>query len=164
MCLETQCILHQTFQPPISFHYNVVIMSAMASQITSLTIVSSTVYSGTDERKHQSPASLAFVSGIHRWPLNSPHKGPVTRKMFPFHDVIMLYGYLWIVVFHEQLSTAIKLQCHEYCNIVILFLHSPTLWKGTYTFTIPSDEKWIWKNQGFEYYNAFPACLREIEF
>ena len=64
-------------------------MSAMASQITSLTIVYSTVYSGADERKHQSFASLAFVQGIHPWPVNSPHKGPVTRKMFPFDDVIM---------------------------------------------------------------------------
>ena len=64
-------------------------MSTMASQITSLTIVYSTVYSGTDERKHQSSASLAFVRGIHRWPVNSPHKGPATRKMFPFDDVIM---------------------------------------------------------------------------
>ena len=55
-------------------------MSAMAYQITSLTIVYSTVYSGTYQRKHQSSASLAFVRGIHRWPANSPHKGPVTRK------------------------------------------------------------------------------------
>ena len=45
--------------------------------------------------KHQSSASLAFVRGIHRWPVNSPHKGPVTRKMFPFDDVIMFYcGYI----------------------------------------------------------------------
>ena len=64
-------------------------MSAMASQINSPTIVFSTVYSGRDERKHQSSASLAFARGIHRWPVNSPHKGPVTRKMFPFDDVIM---------------------------------------------------------------------------
>ena len=39
-------------------------------------------------KKRQSSASLAFVRGIHRWPVNSPHKGPVTRKMFPFDDVI----------------------------------------------------------------------------
>ena len=64
-------------------------MSAMASQITSHTIVCSIVYSGADQRKHQSSASLAFVRGIHRWPANSPHKGPVTRKMFPFDDVFM---------------------------------------------------------------------------
>ena len=69
-------------------HYNDVIMSAMASQITSLTIVYSTVYSGTDERKHQSSASLAFGRGLHRQPVNSPHEGPVTRKIFPFDDVI----------------------------------------------------------------------------
>ena len=79
-------------------HYGDVIMDAMASQITSLTIVYSTVYSGADQRKHQSSASLAFVRGIHRWPVNSLHKWRVTRKMFPFHDVIMLAasdGTLW---------------------------------------------------------------------
>ena len=70
-------------------HYSDVIMGAMAFQITSLTIVYSTIYSGTDQRKHQSSASLAFERGIHRCPVNSPHKGPVTRKMFPFNDVIM---------------------------------------------------------------------------
>ena len=64
-------------------------MGTMASQITSLTSVYSTVCSGADDRKHQSSASLAFVWGIHRWPVNSPHKWPVTRKMFPFDDVII---------------------------------------------------------------------------
>ena len=44
----------------------------------------------TDRRKYQSSASLALVWGIHQWPVNSPHKGPVTRKMFPFDDVIMI--------------------------------------------------------------------------
>ena len=72
-------------------HYSDVIIGAMASQITSLTIVYSTIYSGADQRKHQSSASLAFVRGIHRWPVNSPHKGPVTCKMFPFDDVIIPY-------------------------------------------------------------------------
>ena len=70
-------------------HYCDVIMGAMASQITSITIVYSTVHLDADQRKHQSSASLAFVPGIHRWPVNSPHKWPVTRKMFPFDDVIM---------------------------------------------------------------------------
>ena len=49
----------------------------------------STVGSGADQRKNQRSASLAFVRGIHRWPVNSPHKRPVTRKMLPFDDVIM---------------------------------------------------------------------------
>ena len=70
-------------------HYDDVIMGAIASQITSLTIIYSTVYSDADQRKLQSAASLAFVRGIHRGPVNSPHKWPVTRKMFPFDDVIM---------------------------------------------------------------------------
>ena len=65
-------------------------MSAMASQITSFTIVYSTVYSGADQRKHQGSTSLAFVWG------NSPvtgefpaYQGPATHEMFPFDDVIM---------------------------------------------------------------------------
>ena len=70
-------------------HYSDVIMGAMASQITSSIIVYSTVYSGADQRKHQSSASLAFARGIHRWPVNSPHKWPVTWKMFPFDDVML---------------------------------------------------------------------------
>ena len=65
-------------------------MSEIASQITSLTIVYSTVLSGADQSKHQSSASLAFVWEIHRWPVNYPHKWPVTRKIFPFDDVIMV--------------------------------------------------------------------------
>ena len=70
-------------------HYDDVIIGTMASQITSLTIVYSAVYTDADQRKHQSSESLAFVWGIHRGPVNSPHKWPVTRKMFPFDDVIM---------------------------------------------------------------------------
>ena len=67
-------------------HYSDVMMGAgaMASQITS-----------PDQRKHQSSASLTFVRGIHRWPVNSPHKWPVTRKMFPFDDVTMK-EFVWL--------------------------------------------------------------------
>ena len=67
-------------------------MGAIASQITSLTIVYSIVDSDADQRKHQSSSSLAFVRGIHWGPVNSPHTWPVTRKMFPFDDVIMICG------------------------------------------------------------------------
>ena len=59
----------------------------------------STVYSDADQRKHQSSTSLAFVRGIHRGPVNSPHKWPVTRKMLPFDDVIMM---------HHQLTANIR--------------------------------------------------------
>ena len=65
-------------------------MGPMVSQITSLTVVYSIIYSDADQRKHQSSASLAFVRRIHQGPVNFPHKGPVTPKMFPFDDVIMM--------------------------------------------------------------------------
>ena len=71
-------------------HYCDTIMGTVASQITSRTIAYTAVYSDVDQSKHQSSASLAFVWGIHRGPVNSPHKWPVTRKMFPFDDVIMI--------------------------------------------------------------------------
>ena len=64
-------------------HYSNVIMSSTASQITGVSIVCSIVCSEADQRKHQSSASLAFVRGIHLPPVNSHHKGPVTRKIFP---------------------------------------------------------------------------------
>ena len=73
----------------LALHYGDVIMSTMASQITSLTIVYSTVYSGADQRKYQSSMSLTFVRGIHLSPVNSPHTGPAMRKMFPFDDITM---------------------------------------------------------------------------
>ena len=81
----------------LPLHYNDVIMGMMVSQITSPTIVYPTVYSGADQREHQSSASLAFVRGIHRWPVNSPHKGPVKRKIFPFDDVIMVFHRPWVI-------------------------------------------------------------------
>ena len=82
---DVLCVLHRHYLA--THHYSDVIKSTIASQVTSLTIVYSTVY--PDQRKHQSSASLAFVRGTHRWPVNSPHKAPVTRKMFPFDDVIL---------------------------------------------------------------------------
>ena len=85
-------------------HYDDVIMDAIASQITSLTIVYSAVYSGADQRKHQSSASLAFLRGNDRGPVNSPHKWPVKRKMFPFDDVIMLLSNSPHVLIKKQCS------------------------------------------------------------
>ena len=91
--------------------YNEVIMTAIASQITSLTIVYSTVDSDAEQREHQSSVSLAFVWGIHRGPVNSPHKWPVTRKMFPFDDVIMIsHGK---VLYPRHFSVGITI-CHKH--------------------------------------------------
>ena len=89
-------ILKENFKPSCfnTIHYCDVIMDAIASQINGLTIVYSTVYSDADQRKHQSSTQLAFVRGNHRGSVNSPHKWPVTRKMFPFDDVIMYLHWL----------------------------------------------------------------------
>ena len=131
--------------------YTDVIMGTMASQITSLTIVSSTVYSGTDQIKYYSSASLAFVREIHRWPVNSPHKGPVTRKMFPFDDVIMKirqrtnrvhnsggilriskhFCYNWYYVLHNVWATQTPMseikQKSNACKIAAIFVRSQSV-------------------------------------
>ena len=69
-------------------HDSDVIVSAVS--VTGVSIVCWIFCSGADQRKHQSSASLAFVRGTHR----SPHKGRVTRKMFPFDDAIMSLNFL----------------------------------------------------------------------
>ena len=76
--LVVQFVLEIRWRPRI--HYSDVIMRPMASQVSGVSIVYSTVCSGANQRKYQSSASLAFVRGIHRWPVDSLHKGPVTRK------------------------------------------------------------------------------------
>ena len=105
-------------------HYSDIIMGAIASQITSLTIVYSTFYSGADQRKHQSSASLAFVRGIHRWPVTSPHKGPVTRKMFSFDDVIMKSSLLSSLL--PQLTALCHLQVDMPLSHLLLILITET--------------------------------------
>ena len=73
------------------------------------------IYKGPDQRKHQSSASMAFVRGIHRWPVNSPHKRPVSRKMFPIDDVIMsCYG---IYVFFREFPKFLNISQsrHDVC-------------------------------------------------
>ena len=79
-----------------------------ASQITSLTIVYSTVYSYADQRKHQSSSSLAFVQGIYRWPVNFLHKWPVTRKMFSFDDVI-IRSHGWVRLYGKHLNQLLSM-------------------------------------------------------
>ena len=88
----------------VYLQYNDVIMSAMPSQISSLIFVYSTVYSGAYQRKHQSFASLAFVRGIHRWPVNSLHKRPVTRKILLLGMVIATLLYADCITQHTSIS------------------------------------------------------------
>ena len=112
-------------------------MGTMTSQITSVTIVSSTVYLGADQRKHRSFASLAFVRGIHRWPVNSPHKWPVTRKMFPFDDVLMTRVAISIVPGVISIMISIPfwilvciscLALQNLCQMIMACAHLAVLW------------------------------------
>ena len=125
-------------------------MSTIASLITSLTIVYSTLYSDADRRKHQSPASPAFMRGIHRWPVHSPHKRPVTRKMFPFDDVIM------------EIRLRYTPQVFV-CNILCTYIfqhHLPDTCAGKKEYC-PVDTKaytiW-WRNTAIRRKNVFGGC------
>ena len=89
----------------------------MAYKITGVSMVCSTICSGANQRKHQSSASLAFVWGIHRWPVNSPQKGPVTRKLFSFDDVIMIWE-------NKYRNSNTKKQCTYF---IIYVTYSPYL-------------------------------------
>ena len=119
------------------YHSNDVITSAFASQITGVPIVYSTVCSEAEQRKYQSSASLAFVRGIHRW----PHEGPVTRKMFPFDDVIMI-------------SNRFSLYLIKYFNIIkhccTTFLIIKSSWSRVTPFWV--DMQWSISNNTLLYH------------
>ena len=99
----------------------------MPSQITTLTIVYPTVYSGAHQRKHQKLRVTGLCAGIYWCPVNSPHKWPVTRKMFPLDDVIMCYkihttAWLNIKLYTSQLPKLPKLTQRTHDAIITLFL------------------------------------------
>ena len=127
-------------------HYNGIIMGAMASQITSLTIVYSAVYPAADQRKHQSSASLAFVRETHRSPVNAPHQWPVMWKMFPFDDVIMC---MW------SISTLKVPWCLARFHIAAISSH--VVWKHIQTCWWQNISKLSQQRAGqkFEIYSAY---------
>ena len=103
-------------------HYSDVIMGTMMSQISSLAIVFSTVYSGADQRKHQSSASLAFVRGIHRWP-EFPTQRASNAEMFPFDDVTMCSA-IHLPLLHTTASHTSQWLCTRFMLCcVLLWLH-----------------------------------------
>ena len=101
-------------------HYSDGTISVMASQIPGISTVCSNVYSDGHQRKDQSSASLAFMRGIHRWPVDSPHKGQITRKIFSFDDVIMTTPHM-----HESWKDTAVYCCTDTCDPQAdLFLNS----------------------------------------
>ena len=126
MCIVGFVRLVYSYSSKTKTHYSHVSISAMASQITGVSIALSTVFSGAYQRNHQSSASLAFVRGIYTWPAGSPHKRPVTRKIFPFDDVIMkhfsrCYAYICTGNARSQdiSNNFIGLVCPKYFNLNI---------------------------------------------
>ena len=108
--LVTRLRIHRYRSHKRSAHHSDLIMGAMASQPTGVSIVYLIVCSGVDQRKYQSFASLAFVRGIRQLPMNFPHKGRVTRNMFPFDDVTMHFlNTCSVTDFYRQVLR--KLEC-----------------------------------------------------
>ena len=100
----------------ICVHYSDVIKSAMGPQIIGVSIVYSTVCSGADQRNYQSSA----------WPVNSPRKGPVTRKNISIwlrHHVtaVMIY-WTTIHVIYRTLCVAYITGTLDYSNIVLTLI------------------------------------------
>ena len=125
------------------WHYCDAIMGTVASQVTSLTIVYTTVYSDADQRKHKSSALLAFVWGIHRGPVNSPHKGAVTRKMFPFDDVTMT-KYIGLPGLSKGLNPWWRHQMETFLALLVLCEENPPVTRG-----FPSQMPVTWISDDF---------------
>ena len=97
-------------------HYSDVTMSGMASEITGISTVCPTVCSGAHQRQHQSSASLPFVRGIHRWPMDSPHTGPISQNLFPFDNVIMFTCFIET----EPVSIGLKGQSLQWHHMYVM--------------------------------------------
>ena len=135
------------------YHYSEVIKRTMESQFTGVSIVCTTVCSGADQEKYQSSASLAFVRRIHRWPANFPHKGPVTRKMFPFDDVIVCYfarggggcqhframGKLFTAISRDLTITRLML----YWNVILALCHYDDVTRASWHLKSPAMQLFV---------------------
>ena len=149
-------------------------MSAMASNHQRL-LVCSTVGPGADQKKHQSSASLAFVRGIQLWPANSPHKGPVTLKMFPFDYIIILPRYIESVLYwsgdgilgkHDDSAVMISpgrvgISCAKFCRTKLCISREPVfliiIWKLNH-WIIPVDK---WQSTRSVTGGGEPGCLKK---
>ena len=109
-------------------------MCTMAFQITSLSTVYSDVCSGAHQRKQQSSVILAFMRGIHRWPVGSPHKGPVTRKMLmtsSWTTRILWFDSWFSYVCHTSTPTRKRIAVPQ--NMILAWPFSPKCVKGHLT-------------------------------
>ena len=135
-------------------------MGTMTSQITSLTVVYSTICWGADQRKCQRSASLAYVRGIQRWPVNSPQKWPVTRKIFPFDDGIMACHWLCLVAGVTRSGKNSQVSCdlrpYDACITPLNIFRKCT--NMNHIVTQPA----LWQLIQIPMYRDIPRCLIEI--
>ena len=136
-------------------HYNNVIMSAVASQFTRVSIDYSAVCSGADQRKHQSSASLAFVRGIHWWPVNSPHIGSVARKMFSFDGVIIIFVHVmaWRLFSVQPLPKSKRTDCR-----VNPTKHTSVKFQSKYEIVLSRNCFWWFHLQNISYFIQASLC------
>ena len=115
-------------------------MREIASQSTGVSMICSNVCSGADQRKHQSSASLVFLRRIHRWPVNSPHKSPITRKMLPFDDVIELIWFFWMGEMSQSVGNRRDKSIHaetDCSNVHELYTSTKSTFQHKLSFSIP---------------------------
>ena len=143
-------------------HNSDVIMDA-----TSLTIVYSTVYTGADQRKHHSSASLVLLRGIHRWPVTSPYKGSVTRKMFPFGDVIMNNTdsgkihccYEWYSLWLPQCQSPAE---YAIDSIFMINIQCVLFYCSCWAFVFVRRAGLLWSQQDFEWLWSVPLSSASL--
>ena len=136
-----------------AIYHSDIIMSTTVSQIIGVWIVYSTVCSFANQRKHQSSATLAFVRGIDRWPVKSPHKGPVTRKVLPFDDVIMNHTILmiWSINYHimRKVCSGEILLCTNHLNASICAVVPLLIERYSHCVIDNPNTKWVWFQHNF---------------
>ena len=139
LCRHIATCLHKLWRmvEKWAMHHNSdVIMNAMVSQVTSLTVVYSTAYLGADQRKHQSFASLAFVRGIHRWPVNSPHKRPLTRKCFHLMTSSCASSYTINLILRSQVTHGFVQHSNDHMTFYFTLNSQKCLEVGSCVYTL----------------------------
>ena len=119
MALRSMSKIQQTYgvYPYMANHYSDVIMGAMVSLITSLTIVYSTVYQTQIKENIKAPRHWPLCGKFPGPPVNSPNKWPVTRKMFPFDNVIMNCGLSYSFLINTKNGCQIMSWCGALINV-----------------------------------------------
>ena len=146
MLARTKFWIAGDFRRHQKIHYSGVIMGAMASQITSLRIVNSTVYSGVDQRKHQESASLASVRGIHWWPVNFPAQMATNAENVSiwwrhhgyssFQHMSVMWMCQWVTTIWRAWTPTLGLSWHLHPRVHLRLAGFYTTWNKSFPQTL----------------------------